>query len=261
MQCHHHRLRETQETQVMRSFSKLRVHCNHMETFPDRPSKARDDAAALGTLFHSLVQYRVLSGKWDFDAPEPVAGWLRRMAEVWTPPDDCETEVACGIADGPLRYQEVYEVKPHIYLPSVPGVPRITAAAWDRLDDDHKRSLRNPLITAGRADLVWEEDGVLKVCDIKTGQSYLGPPDRVPQLQGQGLALGLRSCASGWDVRVGVYYARLGMFDWGHVHSATWWQDAVRDAALRDTEPRPGVHCLGCWSKRDCGSYPERRAA
>jgi hypothetical protein len=224
-----------------RSFSKLKQFCNHMETLPDRPSKARDDAAALGTLFHSMVQLRIMSGAWDFDAPEPVAGWLRRMAEVWTPPDDVETEVACGIADEPLRYVGVTEPEPHRY------------AAVDG----------STLLTAGRADLVWEANGILHVCDLKSGQSYLGPPDDVRQLRAQGLALWLRGETRPRAVKVGIYYARLGMFDWARLseNPINDWYSSVKNAANRSTEPNPGPHCLSCYSRRECSANPERKAA
>lgn len=228
----------------MRSFSKLRAFCSHPETLPDRPSKARDEAAALGTLFHKAVELRVLSGRWPCptDFPDPVCGWVERMTNVWEVPDDLETEVACGLADEPIRHVVVREREPHVYE-SVDG---------------------SPLLTAGRADLVWEQNGILNVCDIKTGQSYLGSPNDIPQLQAQCLALSLRESSK--PVVPIVYYARLGMFDRGHVWGADMMERErlvrrVREAAKRGTEPNPGVHCLGCWSKRDCRAYPERRAA
>lgn len=245
----------------MRSFSRLRQYCSHPEVLPDRPSKARDDAAALGTLFHSLVQLRVMSGAWDFDAPEPVAGWLRRMAEVWEVPDDVETEVACGIADEPLRYQGVYEVVPHVYIPS--SAPVIPPDIWRGLTIEGQRQWQAPLLTAGRADLVWEVNGILHVCDLKSGQSYLGPPDDVRQLRAQGLALWLRGETRPRAVKVGIYYARLGMFDWARLseNPINDWYSSVKNAANRSTEPNPGPHCLSCYSRRECMANPERKAA
>lgn len=227
----------------MRSFSRLPVlPCCHAEVLPRPPNKRRDDAAAVGTLFHGGAEYRVLSGQWSFDFPEPVAGWLRRMAAIWTPPPGCEAELAVGLADEPQpRYVPVKETEPHVYV------------AQDGV---------TPLLTAGRADLVWVEDGVLYVCDIKTGASWLGPPENVPQLQAQGLACLYRVDPNVADaVRVGVYYARLGIFDWsGLLDTTSAWAN-VRARAKMTTEPRPGSWCLSCYSRKECEANPERKEA
>lgn len=126
-----------------RSFSALKAFCSHPETFTRKPKKRRDDAAALGTEFHLYIQRWVESiaaGKpFHCDgAKEPVRGWIRRMRQTWTPPPGLEAELAVGLEDLPgPKFVEVLEPKPHEYEPA-----------------DGK----TPLLTAGRADLVWVEE-------------------------------------------------------------------------------------------------------
>lgn len=106
---------------------------------------------------------------------------------------------------------------------------------------------------------------VVKVADIKSGQFYLGDPGKLRQLLGQGFACWARAREQGLDVQgfvPGVYYARLGMFDWGQpiIEGTTAWAEAwrwVMEAARRDREPHPGPWCLGCWDKKDCAKNPE----
>jgi hypothetical protein len=227
----------------MRTFSKLRALCAFPETLPDRPSKRRDDAAETGRLFHRYVETWVndLDGTLRCDdAPGPVRTWLRKLENAWAPREGTECEVALGLAPD-LSFVPVVEDPPgsHVYVPTEEG---------------------RPLLTAGRADLLWIADDCLHVCDIKTGQFYLGDPSKLRQLQGQGLAAAARAGMS--RLRVGVYYARLGMFDWSPIAAegdALWvqWQREVVEAATMPPAPRPGPWCLSCWSRKDCPNNPE----
>lgn len=241
----------------MRTFSKLKAFCSFPETLPDKPSKRRDDAAALGTLFHSYIEEWVQSGRdgWQFsceDAPEPVATWIRRMRQKWTPPPGVETEVCLGLEDLPFPQ----------HVPVVEEPPR--SHKYVAVDG------RTPVLTAGRSDLQWVEESILNVADIKTGQFYLGPPARLRQLQAQGFAAFSRAFGiappEGAGFRVGIYYARTGYFDWSDIirPGTPEWDQAWReclDAAKRDQEPHPGAHCLSCYDKAACQANPEREAA
>lgn len=240
----------------MRSFSKLKAFCSHPETMPDKPSKRRDDAAAIGTLFHKYIEEwaKATSAGAPFHcdgAAEPVRGWIKRMRSVWTPPPGLEAELCLGLADLPFpQWVDAREEPPlsHKY---------------------HAVNAGESLLTAGRADLVWVADRCLYVADIKTGQFYLGPPARLRQLQGQGFAAYSRAHFHEQAVdhfRVGIYYARTGHFDWsdpvapGSEEWGVMWKECL-EAAKRDQEPRPGPHCLSCWEKKECAANPEAREA
>ncbi len=229
----------------MRTFSRLKALCSFPDSLPEKPSKRRDDAAALGSLLHKAVEVWVHTGEaGHFDGlPEPVRGWARLMRERWTPPAGCETEVALGLADLPLpKHVNVLEDPP----------------------DSHKyRAIdgRTPVLTAGRADLIWTEDALVRVADIKTGQFYLGDPARLRQVLAQGFAAWERDGKCEGFVP-GVYYARTGCFDWAQaplLEGTTAWREAWRwvlEAARRDTLPVPGGHCLSCWDRKFCPQNP-----
>lgn len=235
----------------MRTMSKLRAFCAHPETI-DRPSARRDAAAGLGTTCHEYIdQWRAClsAGRpWLIDgAPEPVRTWLGKLREVFEPPPGWQTEVAMGLADLPYpEFVPVRETAPgsHVYEPEDGATP---------------------LLTAGRADMLWPVDGddgtYVRVCDIKSGQSYLGEPGRIRQVLAQGFAAARRWRTSAFQP--GIYYARLGVFDWGPVIAldgelgrATW--DDVVDAAKLPSDPRPGAWCMNCWEKKECSAYPGR---
>lgn len=241
----------------MRTFSKLKAFCSFPDTIPEKPSKRRDDAAAIGALHHKGTEVWVTTGDTShFEGlPEPVRGWLKLMAQRWTPPEGCETEVALGLEHHPEpRFVDVTETEPdsHVYV---------------------AKDGKTPVLTAGRADLLWDQRlSVLSVADIKTGQFYLGDPARLRQVLAQGFAAWSRA-GGGWAAsgkpmgfRPGIYYARTGHFDWGDSLTAgtTAWDEAWRyvlDAAMRDTDPHPGAHCLGCWDKKACPANPVLEAA
>jgi hypothetical protein len=235
----------------VRTFSKLRALCAYPDVI-DKPSARRDDAAALGTSFHAYVEAWIKAlrdGKpWHIDgAPEPIAGWLRRMREVWTPPKGIETEIALGLQDLPEpNYVPVVEIEPHVYVPA---------------DESIRGSVR--LLTAGRADLVNLAGELVEVDDIKTGSFYLGDPQLLRQLLAQGIAATMRAGAAGFIP--GIYYARLGIFDRGDgepiLRNSHEWDQAwawVVESARMPAEPMPGAWCLSCWSKNDCVAYPAR---
>jgi hypothetical protein len=257
----------------MRTFSQLRAFCSHPELLR-KPSKRRDDAAALGTMFHKYVEaWRlcIAEGKpWHVDgAPEPVAGWLKRMREVWTPPPNAEVEVAMGLAPtlgGEPDYVPVDEVAPHVYVPSS---MQIRPSDWAEASEKQRQDLLAScgLLTAGRADLIAPlGDGILSVDDLKSGKFYLGPPNRLRQLLAQGIAATLRADARGFVP--GIYYARLGMWDRGDeapiFRGTPEWDEAwhaVRDSALMPSTPKPGPYCLDCWDAKACVANPAVEAA
>lgn len=228
----------------MRTFSQLRKNCAYPITLDalGGPRPARDKAAGLGTEFHARIDAWVATGALDdySDASKVVKGWLDRMvATGWTPPSGCRSEVACGlrVSDddtdrGWLRPVEVIETSPHVYV------------AKDG----------NAIATAGRVDLMWKVLGVLYVADVKTGRTYLGPPAEIPQLTAGACAL---SDPDGDDmINVGVYYARLGVWDWSGLLTYRKVEHTTGRALGLPDAPIVGGHCLGCWNTEACEAYP-----
>jgi hypothetical protein len=232
-----------------RSFSSLNKHCAHAGLLKAIPRKnyARDKAADKGNVFHKATELWV-KGENPFDAglTGETYQWFQRLRDIWSPPAGCMAEVAIGL-DALGVAHEVDEPEPHCYV-SRSGVE---------------------LVTAGRLDLRWWEGHGLYVVDIKTGQSYLGDPWDVPQLVAQAVAAtalarqdsGVLALSS---VRLGVYYARLGVFDFAPARSAESVSKlfpAVAEWGLMDTTPRPGGHCLSCWEKKNCATFMEMTEA
>lgn len=236
----------------MRTMSRLRAFCHYPEQIEKPFSKKRDEAAASGTLLHKYAEEWIratLDGRvFHCDgAPEPVATWLRRLRATWKPPKGIEVEIPMGLVEGKTG------------LPEYVAVEERPPGSHQYVRTDGKAE---PLVTAGRTDWVWwdDDDVALQVIDVKSGSVYLGPPDQIRQLQAQGLAAACRAEVGAF--RIGVYYARLGLFDMserievtGPVGTRMW--DDVRRAATMDSEPHSGPWCLGCYSKRDCVSNPE----
>lgn len=228
-----------------RSFSSLRKECAHPELLKlvPRKSYARDKAADMGTVFHAAVEAWI-KGANPFDVAGGLVGdpykWFTRLVDSWVPPAGTQSEVAIGL-DALGAAHEVEEVEPHCYA-TKNGVE---------------------LVTAGRLDLRWREGDTLVVCDLKSGQSYLGDPWSVPQLVAQAVsALALETSAAKWSsVKLGVYYARLGLFDFGAgprpSEAVGKLFPVVADWALMTNEPRPGPHCLSCWEKKHCAAFAE----
>lgn len=230
----------------MRTFSALREHCNYPEiidmSFP--MTIARRKSCGDGTDFHSLVEAWVKGKPFGPPSSKDVQDWFRTMQTIWSPPVDCTCEVAIGITEDE-RAVEVDEPEPHVYVPRREG---------------------DTLLTAGRLDLLWREDqgstGV--VCDIKTGRTYLGDPWSIPQLVAQAVAVALRSRGSEMtDIKLGVYYARPAIFEFPPMRPIEEVIDMlpmVRRWATAENNPRPGAHCLACWSATNCPENPMKRA-
>jgi hypothetical protein len=233
----------------MRSFSSLRENCVHDSLLKNLTKNyARDKAAGKGTLFHSYIEKAVLGVTFFGEHDEDVKVWVQRLFSCWEIPSGCMSEVAIGL-DAAGKAHEVDEPEPHCYVAKDPSVE---------------------IITAGRLDLRWHEDDgkTLVVVDLKTGQSYLGDPWSIPQLVAQAvaaLAMEWRGDSKVERVKLGVYYARLGIFDYGSgPQNAAQVADRFKDVsrwALMTNEPRPGAHCLSCYEKKSCAAFEEMTAA
>jgi hypothetical protein len=234
----------------MRTFSSLKNECAHPELLKLTAPKnyARDKAADKGTLFHSFVEKAVngqtFFGKFD----EDVNRWAKKLFDQWGPPRGCMSEVAIGL-DANGQAHMVDEPEPHVYV----------------------AQNGSELVTAGRLDLRWyeDEDTTLVVVDLKTGQSYLGDPWEIPQLVAQAVAATkLHNRINGRTiarVKLGVYYARLGIFDYGSgprdLNTVENLWDSVYHWATMSNEPRPGGWCLSCFEKKQCAAFEEMTAA
>lgn len=234
----------------MRTFSALREKCSYPELIDLAVpmSKSRQSACDVGTEFHAAVESWVKGTPMPALTSKDARAWLAKMEKVWTPPLGCESEVALGLTTMDQAVP-VDEPEPHIYVPRDPLVS---------------------LVTAGRLDLRWEEEmgSIRVVVDVKTGRTYLGDPWTIPQLVAQAVtaALADRELMDGaFQVKLGVYYARLGLFDWGETRSRAELIDnelpAVRRWATQDPSPKPGAWCLSCYSRANCEKDPARGEA
>jgi hypothetical protein len=235
----------------VRTFSALRAECSYPELIDLAVPKTarRQQALDAGTEFHGAVESWVKGERQAMLESKDARAWLARMERVWSPPSGCRAEVALGLDVAGKAY-EVDEPEPHVYVPRAPGIH---------------------LVTAGRLDLLWDdsdEDGVtLHVVDVKTGRTYLGDPWDVPQLVAQAVAAASlrdqRADSPRW-LRLGVYYARLGLFDYGvgrvDLEDVLGRFDDVKRWATQGSDPRPGGWCLGCWSRANCDRNPEAAA-
>ena len=179
-----------------------------------------------GTLFHECVRL----GK-DAEDPE-VQTWVVKARDALKLPPSVEFERALGLSvDG--RHVPVEETEPHVYKPLA----------------SHK------MLTAGRADVCWFEAPVAVVGDMKTGRDHLGPPERLPQIAALGFAAADAYGAEA--MRLGVYYARDGVWEWSEDigldsdKAAELW-DMVSTYARVDESPRPGTYCGACWERKGC---------
>jgi hypothetical protein len=164
-----------------------------------------------------------------------IRGWLELLAMQWSPPPGALLEEAMGLCvDG--HYVPVLEPQPHVYEPD----PACELAPGH-------------LLTAGRADVVWCDKGTATVLDFKTGRYAVDAPATNMQVAALGFAAADMFCSR--DMRLGIYYARDGVFEWSDVidlespDAAALWSD-VEAAALLDETPRPGEWCGTCWDKR-----------
>ncbi len=233
------------------SASALRRHCGHPRQISrEQPKSARVQAAAdLGTAFHAAVAKWAETGALpppDACGGDEVRGWLELLAMQWSPPPRAMLEHAMGLSPSG-RYVDVVEDPPdsHQYVAV-----------------DHDAEGPYPLLTAGRADVVWRDGGmepgevlrdIATVLDFKTGRYAVEAPATNLQLAALGFAAA--DMFGSGHMRLGIYYARDGVFEWSDVieldgdHAAALWAD-VEDAALLDETPRPGEHCGPCWERR-----------
>ena len=214
--------------------SQLTRHCGYKRKLSkERPrSENAIKAQAKGSSFHECAEVWLRGSEGPLPIDREVKGWVAWLRDIWTPPPGCTPEMPLGLSpEG--RYVEVKEPEPHVYVPVV----------------------ETPLLTAGRADVVWHHDGIAHVLDFKTGKFPVDAPKWNLQL----LSLGFAAASFyGSDVmKVGIYYARKGTFVWSdpiHLDSdeaASMW-GAVETAATLDETPRPGPHCSRCWERKGC---------
>jgi hypothetical protein len=199
-------------------------------------TKGQQEALDRGDLFHRSVHNWYTHESVCCNDAE-VAEWFRKLTSTWTPPVGAKFEQALGLSPNG-RYIAVDEVEPHVYraFEPIPGaVPE--------------------LLTAGRADATWFEAPVVNVGDFKTGRDHLGPPELLPQLQALGFAAADLHGAEA--MRLGIYYARDGVWDWSEVialdspKAAELW-DMVVACATADETPKPGPQCGSCWERKAC---------
>jgi hypothetical protein len=232
----------------VRTFSALRERCNYPEIIDLSVAKtpSRQKSMDVGTEFHEAVEAWVTNRPLGFFLSKDANKWFEMMTKVWAPPVDCRAEVAIGITtDG--RAVDVDEPEPHAYVPRDPT---------------------DVLLTAGRLDLEWTEERFTEnVVDVKTGRTYLGDPWQIPQLVAQAVSVALRLMAQFSDVsqiKLGVYYARLGLFDYGDgprpLSNVIAMLPQVHRWATAESDPRPGAHCLGCYSATNCHANPIKQA-
>lgn len=235
----------------MRTYSSLRGVCAYPELIDLAipPSKARQTSMDLGTEFHVAVEAWVKGTPMPVLTSKDARAWLARMEKVWAPPPGCEAEIATGITDDG-RGVYVDEPEPHVYVPRDPA---------DRL------------VTAGRLDLRWTENVATRVVvDVKTGRTYLGDPWAIPQLAAQAVSEALLCRVDDAfddvsEIRLGVYYARTGLFDFPPARPLYEVIDEllpqVKAWATMPADPNPGAWCLGCYSRANCASDPTKGVA
>lgn len=225
----------------MRSASGLYRHCQYPNVLSRTVKRAPRQQAALdlGTAFHKAVETWVKTGDlWKAVQDcsfEEVRGWLELLSVSWKPPALAMLEYPLGLSpDG--SYEAVVEdpVDSHQYA-SVSG---------------------RPLLTAGRADVVWCEwdngSPIAVTRDWKTGRYRVDSPPHNLQLAALGLAAASMFGAN--VVQMEVYYVRDGVLDayamsLDSEEAADAWS-AVEKAATMDETPRPGEHCSTCWESR-----------
>lgn len=214
-------------------------------TAKERDARARRDAAAdKGTAFHEAIQRWAVPGTvFPEVADDEVRGWLEMLAMHWSPKPGMLFELALGLReDGSGVLCD--EPEPHVYV------------ARDG----------SPLLTAGRADVVWAQmlvnaelvlgapAHIVVVRDWKTGRWAVDPPAR--NLQTTALAVAACNLAHADGFVREIYYVRDGHLDADELHvmvGSPEYLAAVADvagAALLDDTPRPGPHCEGCWEAR-----------
>jgi len=230
---------------VIVSASSLVRHCGYVRALKKLRKPTADQQAAMdrGTLFHQAIEAWAKTRTLPMLPDMEMQGWIDLMSMEWVPPVDFDCEIAWGLGlDG--AFVPVIEPEPHVYGP-LDGV--------------------TPLLTAGRADGAWWNEGV-DVADWKTGRWPVTPA--VDNLQANAAGIALARAQGATSYRPGIYYARDGFWDWGPrvvfgtpAYERIWGE--IRMAALLDETPRPGPHCKSCWERRGCahaepvGSSPD----
>lgn len=193
-----------------------------------------------GEDFHLGVQRR-LEGRDHEPKYKDTATWLSVLFSSWSPPPGTVCEYALGLSPAG-RHVAVKETEPHVYVP---------------LDKDET------LLTAGRMDLGWVEGRVAVTADLKTGRTHVGPPGQ--RLQNLALGFSWADKCGSEAIRLGIYYARTGQWEWSDdinldsADAASLW-GALETAASLDESPSPGPWCAGCWESGDC-DYREQLSA
>jgi hypothetical protein len=216
------------------SASALKAHCAAPNVLKKLrpPSPSSQLAIDKGVTFHAAVECWVKSGQPPHADDLEIQGWLDLLASQWVPPQSTLVEIAWGLSPQG-EHVHVAEPKPHVY-------EAINGAE---------------LLTAGRADALWLEFGVLRVVDWKAGRWPVAPARENLQALAGSLALAARF---GVDVyQPGIYYAQDGAWDWGDAvmrgsETAAQAFEAVKAAALLDDQPHPGNHCGSCWERKAC---------
>lgn len=224
----------------MWSASALKHNCAHPNVLNRgrEPTPAAQESMDRGNIFHKAMEAWIRTGKYPDLEDMEIQGWVDAFAAQWSPTPWVKVEIAWGLGeDG--QHLAVEEPEPHKY------------AAKGGL----------PLLTAGRADLVYayRKEGILYIVDYKTGKSAVEPAPTNLQVNAAGLALADAFGARGYIP--GVYLARDAAFDWGdpvEMGSAAAEDvfESVKAAALLPETPIPGDHCSYCWEmrKKTCSS-------
>lgn len=220
----------------MWSASSLKYRCAYPNVL-DRgrtPSPAQQESMDRGTAFHKAVEDWLRTGIYPELEDMELQGWVDGFASQWTPPSWAKLEIAWGLGeDG--QHLMVEEPEPHRYVA--------------------RGGMK--LLTAGRADLVYWDQGLpggcLMIVDYKTGKSAVEPPATNLQVNAAGLALMDRFGAAGYVP--GIYAARDAAFEWGDPvakgsYVAEEMLEAVRMSALLPETPIVGDHCGSCWDLR-----------
>lgn len=110
-------------------------------------------------------------------------------------------------------------------------------------------------ITQGTPDVMWVEDGVAKVGDIKTGARVQFTPSRAPQIIAYGFMWAAKTGAE--RMEVGIWNAREGEWRWsGEIaldseEAGDLWGEIVAASAM-PAEAVVGPHCGECYSRMYC---------
>ncbi len=219
------------------------AHCNVLGKLRKR-TPAQKKAMDKGTEFHALADAWLRGDTVANSRDKDVHAWFEAL-RTWKVPAGAIPESAVGLgANG-------------AFVPVTEDPP-----------GSHVYKADKPLLTAGRADVMWleERDGmrILHLSDWKTGRSFVDRPERNLQVAALGFAAAAQMDAT--HMCLGIYYARQATWEWSPVialdseAAADLWRDVHAAATLDDT-PRPGPWCGGCWEKNGCAAYQATQEA